>query len=301
MSGDDFHVPVLVDEVLETMAFGPGQFVIDGTVGGGGHLDAIRDRLGDDGRILGLDLDPAALAATRERVGDDPRVTLRHGSFADLDAIAAEAAPGGVDRILLDLGVSTAQLTGDRFSFRGDAALDFRLNPDAGETAADLLATRSEQELADLIFELGEERFARRIARRVVEARRTKKIDTAGELVELIRQAYPAKARHGRTHLATRTFQALRLAVNDMMGALSRALEVGPALLKPAGRIGVIAFHSLEDRPVKHAFRELAREPRYTLVTRKPIFASDEEIARNPSARSARLRVLAVAPTVEED
>lgn len=300
MSDRPEHEPVLVAEVLETMAIRPGMTVLDATIGLAGHAVAILERLAGSGRVIGLDRDPEAVAEARARTaryGD--QATVLHRSFAELAEVAADLAPDGFDAILLDLGVSRHQLTSDRFSFRAEALLDGRLDPTGGETVADLVNRLSEAELTSVLTEYGEERHARRIARGVVAARRTGRIDTAGQLVAIVKAAYPPAQRHGRMHVATRTFQALRIACNRMMEALDQALVDGPRALRPGGRMGVIAFHSLEDRRVKLAFRALAATDRYQLITRKPLFAATEEAARNPGARSARLRVLA-ATAVEE-
>ncbi|NUQ01127.1 MAG: 16S rRNA (cytosine(1402)-N(4))-methyltransferase RsmH [Armatimonadetes bacterium] len=302
MSGSWEHEPVLVEEVLAHMAIAPGMTVLDGTIGMAGHAVAILARLGGEGRLIGLDRDPAALATARERTAPyAAQVVLQQRSFAELAAVRDELSPAGLDAVLLDLGVSRDQLTSERFSFQGEAPLDLRLDPSQTETAGDLLARLSEEELAQLLEEYGDERFAARIARGVVAARRQKRLETSRELVEIIVKAYPPKARHGRTHIATRTFQALRIAVNDMYGALATALRDAPGCLRPGGRLGIISFHSGEDRQVKQAFKALAASGAYRLETRKPIFASDAERRRNPGARSARLRVLtAAAPAVEE-
>lgn len=294
MSGTWLHEPVLVEEVLDLLAISPGMVVLDGTVGMAGHALAVLDRLQGSGRLIGLDRDPAALAVAAERTAPyAAQVSLRHETFANLGAVRDELAPDGFDAILLDLGLSTDQLTSERFSFQAEAALDGRLDPGAETTAADLLNRLDEAELVALLRDYGDEPFAARIARGVVEARRSQPLETAGQLTEIIRRAYPAKARHGRTHIATRSLQALRIAVNDLYGALDRALTDGPAALRPGGRMGVIAFHSGEDRRVKHQFAHWGQTAGYRAVTRKPVFASAEEVRRNPRARSARLRVLA--------
>lgn len=284
------HVPVMVAEVLAALALGPGLTVVDGTAGGGGHLAAIRDALGPGSQLIGLDLDPAALAACRARLGDD--VLLLQRDFGDLAAVAAEHAPEGIDRIFCDLGVSRDQLVSERFSFRGGGRLDFRLDPAGPTTAADLLAELDEAELERMLRELGDEPFARRIAAGIVAARREAPVETADQLVELVRRAYPAKARHGRAHLATRTFQALRLAVNDLYGSLERLLADGPGLLRPGGRLVLLCYQSGEDRRVKQAFRELSSQAGYTLGSRKAVQPGAEECRDNRSARSARLRWL---------
>lgn len=293
MTGFIEHPPVMVDEVLEYLAVRPGLLHCDGTLGQGGHLLAILPRLGPDGRAIALDLDPESLAAAQQRLTDYVgQVTYLHCSFGELAEVAAEHAPDGFDRILLDLGLTLAQTKG-RFSFQGDRPLDFRLDPTRGRSAAELLATTDQPELERVLSEYGGERYARRIAGAVLEARRREPLQTTAQLVELIRRAYPANQRHGRIHLATRTFQALRYWCNDMEGTLRRALADAPAALRPGGRLAVIAYHSAEDRLVKQSFVTLAQSGDYERVTRKAVQCSDDERRANPGARSARLRVLA--------
>ena len=267
---------------------------IDGTLGGGGHAAAVLERSSPDGELLGIDADPAALAAAAERLqrfGD--RVRLAHGNFGTLGAIAAQAGWERVDGILLDLGVSSYQLdTAERgFSFQADGPLDMRLDPTKGETAADLVNQAPETELADLIFQYGEERASRRIARFLVEARRRQPITTTAQLAAIVARALGG--RHGKIHPATRTFQALRIAVNGELDNLERGLEQAVELLQPGGRLAVIAFHSLEDRIVKHFFRaEAHAEPaRLAILTKKPIEADEAEARSNPRSRSAKLRI----------
>lgn len=291
------HQPVLVAEVLDMLAIAPGTTVVDATVGQGGHAVAILERQAGHGRLLGCDLDPDAIAMTAARTAADAdRVSLHHASFTALPELVAAEAPDGVDAILVDLGVSRDQLTSERFTFRDDAPLDMRLDPRGTFSATDLLATYTAEQLEALLREAADERFARRIANGIVEARRHGPLRTAGQLVEIVRRAYPASQRHGRTHLATRTWQALRWGVNRMGEAIDRLLQDAPALLRPGGRIGVISFHSVEDRKVKLAWRAHAAGQRYELVTRKPVTASEDEVAANVGARSAKLRVLARRP-----
>lgn len=274
-----------------------GRVIVDGTLGGGGHSEALLER---GATVVGIDRDPSALAAARarlERFGD--RFRAVQGRFGDVAALVE----GPVDGLLLDLGVSSPQLDrADRgFSFMQDGPLDMRMGDD-GETAAQLIERVSERELADLIYELGEERFSRSIAREL-KARSPK---TTAEAVEAVKAAVPRKAWPRDIHVATRTFQALRLAVNDELGQLDEALAAIPALLRPGGRAAIISFHSLEDRKVKQAFRALCGEapdelPRglpvvrevkadFTALTKKPLVAGEEELSSNPRARSAKLR-----------
>jgi 16S rRNA (cytosine1402-N4)-methyltransferase len=291
------HVPVLLNEVVAGLAPHSGGRYLDGTLGGGGHALAILEASAPDGRLLGIDTDPAALLAAGERLaafGD--RVALIHGNFREVGRLAREHSFAQIDGLLLDLGVSSHQLdTAERgFSFATDAALDMRLDPTNGETAADLVNELPEAELADLIYRYGEERGSRRIARFISEARRKRSITTTGELAELVARALGG--RHGKIHPATRTFQALRIAVNRELESLEAALPQAVELLAPGGRLAVIAFHSLEDRIVKLFFRSMSGyggEPDASLqiINKKPIEASTEEARANPRSRSAKLRI----------
>jgi 16S rRNA (cytosine1402-N4)-methyltransferase len=269
--------------------------VIDGTVGMGGHAEAVLERSGADVRLLGLDADPEALrqAGTRlARFGE--RARLVHASFADLATVVREQGIDETQAVLLDLGVSSWQLdaSGRGFSFQGDEPLDMRLDPTRGETAAALLNRWPEAELSRILHEYGEERYARRIARVIVQRR---PLATTGDLVAAVRAAVPRGAWPRRLHVATRTFQAVRMAVNDEPGALRRALEVAPRLLARGGRLGVIAFHSGEDRIVKHTFRSLETEG-FASLEPSPLPPGDDEVRANPRARSAKLRVLERLP-----
>ena len=266
-------------------------WVIDGTVGMGGHAEAVLEAGGENVRLLGLDADPDALAragARLARFGD--RVRLVHGSFRDLARVARAHGVGEVRSALLDLGVSSAQLdeSGRGFSFQRDEPLDMRLDPTRGETAAELLNHLDEATLARLIHEHGDERYARRIARTIV---RRRPLRTTGELVAAVRAAVPRAAWPRRTHVATRTFQALRMAVNDETGALRQTLQEIPGLLAVGGRLGVISFHSGEDRIVKQTFRALSAAD-YVELEPSPLTPGEDEVRANPRARSAKLRVL---------
>jgi 16S rRNA (cytosine1402-N4)-methyltransferase len=288
------HLPVLVDEVTFLLRPRLGGWVVDGTIGMGGHAEMLLEAGGVETRLLGIDHDPEALArsgARLARFGD--RVTLRQGNFRDLRGHARAAGVEGAATILLDLGLSSYQLEGSGrgFTFQKDEPLDMRFDPREGRTAADLLAHASEEELAGILFEHGEERHARRIARRIVERRQRAPIRTTAELVEAVKAGVPRAAWSHRTHVATRTFQALRIAVNEEPEALREALEAAPPLLEAGGRLGVISFHSGEDRAVKRAFRAL-RDRGFAPIDPSPIAASDEETRDNPRARSAKLRVL---------
>lgn len=284
MNEPSVHAPVLLAEVIEHLRPGPGGVYLDGTFGGGGHSRAIAQRLSGSGRVVAVDRDPAVVDREAER-RDDPTIELHGANYAD--ATSLQIVPsGGVDGALLDLGLSSDQLADARrgFSFQQDGPLDLRFDDREGDSAADLLNHLREKEIADLIYRYGEERLSRRIARAIVAAR---PIATSKQLADLIWRSTPHPPRP-RIHPATRTFQALRIAVNDELGSLERALATWPDLLRPGGRLAIISFHSLEDRLVKYAFREDAR---LRILTKKPLTASDAEVAANPRARSAKLRV----------
>lgn len=287
------HRPVLVREVVDLLALREGLVVVDGTVGAGGHARAIVPHIGPTGTLVGLDRDSEILELARAALaeataaGAGPRVSLHHCAHSQMHEALASIGQSRCDRVLLDLGVSSLQL--DRpergFSFMADGPLDMRMDKSAPASAADWLAVVGERELADVIFQLGEERHSRRIARAIVDARRRAPITRTGQLAEIVRAALPPAARHGRIHPATRTFQAIRMHVNDELGELVRGLEAAHASLKPGGRLCVITFHSLEDRIVKHWLRE-----RFDVVTKKPVVGMPDEVADNPRARSAKLR-----------
>ncbi len=301
------HEPVLLQESIEALNLKPNGVYVDCTLGGAGHSLAI---LATEPTIslIGIDQDPAALERAQHRLQHHKeRVTLVHGNFRDIAQILAERGVEKVDGILMDIGVSSPQLDeGERgFSYHYDAPLDMRMNPANPVDARDLVNTLPEHELAQIIFEYGEERWAKRIAQFIVEHRAKEPIETTGQLVQVIKNAVPARARQKGPHPARRTFQALRIAVNDELGALRSALEQSIDLLKVGGRIAVITFHSLEDRIVKEFFNScLGRctcppdlpvcvcNPKTTLklVNSKPIVPSPAELAKNPRARSAKLR-----------
>jgi len=301
------HVPVLLKEAIDFLAVKRGGTYLDATVGLGGHSYEIAKRLGAPGHLIGFDKDPAALgraavslqpsavsdgaegsAAGVQRTNLDwPRVTLIHGSFAE---VGERIAPTSLDGILADLGMSSLQL-GDPargFSFQAEGPLDMRMNPMSGETAEQVVNHIDERELADVIYEFGEERRSRRIARAIV---RSRPIRTTKQLVEVISTAARSmKWKHERIHPATRTFQALRIFVNRELDDLKALLEAAPRVLKPGGRLVVISFHSLEDRIVKDAMREGLKDKYFRLLTKKPLVASEDEIDRNPRSRSAKMR-----------
>lgn len=279
----------MLDEVLAGLLPQPGQTIVDGTLGGGGHARALAERVAPGGRVIGLDRDPQAVERTSVELAP-LGVTCLCASYADLKEVLAEMQTATVDGCLIDLGLSSDQLADAArgFSFTADGPLDLRFDPREGPTAAELLARSSERDLADLIFKFGEERFSRRIARRIVERRRERPLTTAADLADLVRRCVPRSPGRTRIDPATRTFQALRIAVNDELGQLTRALQEMPDCLRPGGRLAAISFHSLEDRLVKQAFRD---DPRWTPITKKPLRPSDAETADNPRARSAKLRI----------
>ncbi len=284
------HVPVLTDEVVHSMAPAPGAVLVDGTLGGGGHTRALAERVAPGGTVIALDRDPAAVEAGRDALAHLPVVTA-HGSFADLPEVLAELGFAEVDGVLLDLGLSSDQLADPQrgFSFDADGPLDLRFDPTAGEPAWRLLDRLRAEHLADLIYHYGEERYSRRIARAVVERRQQRRpVRTSADLAALVRRCIPRRGRGERIDPATRTFQALRIAVNDELKALEVALRRVPACLREGGRLAVISFHSLEDRRVKTAFRD---DPRWHALTKRPIRPTEDETGRNPRARSAKLRV----------
>ena len=296
------HIPVMLEEALAGLNVRNDGTYLDGTFGRGGHARALLARLGPDARLLLMDRDPAAVAVARAEFGGDPRVAIRHGSFADLTEW--DAARGGLDGVLLDLGVSSPQLddAARGFSFQSDAPLDMRMDPTHGESAARFLAHANEAKITDVLWQFGEERHSRRIARAIVERRRETPIERTGELAELIAQTIGR--REPGKHPATRSFQALRIAVNGELDALEGGLQGALARLRPGGRLVVISFHSLEDRIVKRFVRAESQQaptrhglppPAPAVLRLKPVggaqFPGATETALNPRARSAVLRV----------
>ncbi len=303
------HQPVLLSDVVADLVVKPGGCYLDGTLGGAGHARALLERAGPQARLLGVDRDDVALERAGARLADfgPERVVLARGNFSDMKAMAAQHGFDRFDGILLDLGVSSMQLdTPERgFSFQHDAELDMRMDRRSGPTAADLVNTLGEAELADVIWELGEDRDARRIARQIVVARDRAPLRRTGELADLVARA--KGGRRGRIHPATQTFQALRMKVNGELEAVAQGLVSALDLLAPGGRLGVISFHSLEDRLVKQTLaahvpreeslpqggsRRVVQPPEVRWVVRKPVTAGEEERARNPRARSAKWRVV---------
>jgi 16S rRNA (cytosine1402-N4)-methyltransferase len=284
------HVSVLPAEVLALLDPQPGQVVVDATVGAGGHTRLLAERVGPSGRVIGLDRDAAMLAlAGRERLAGLP-VTLVQSGFERLRSVLNELGVDAVDTVLADLGICSDQLDEAQrgFSFSVNGPLDMRMNPGEGEPASSLLQWMNERELADLIYQYGEERHSRRIARKIVEVRQREPLETTQQLAELVRRCVPrpAKMRHV-IDPATRVFQALRIAVNDELRSLERLLAELPGCLRPGGRAALISFHSLEDRRVKVAFKERTT---WEVLTKKPVTAGEEEMRNNPRSRSAKLR-----------
>ena len=302
------HVSVLLDECIEALNIKPDGIYVDGTLGGAGHSYHIAERL-TTGRLIGIDRDPIALEAAGKRLEPfKDRVTLVHSNFCQMAKVLDDLGIAGVDGILLDLGVSSPQLDdGARgFSYMADAPLDMRMDSGDALTADTVVNTWSYEELKRILYDYGEERYAPAIAAAIVRRRETAPIRTTLELVDMIRSAMPPAALREKQHPAKRTFQAIRIAVNDELGSVSRAMETAIPRLNPGGRLAVITFHSLEDRIVKSAMANAAkgcvcppefpvcvcgRIPQVTVLTRKPIVSGEEELARNPRARSAKLRV----------
>ena len=303
------HKSVLLEECIDGLHIQPDGIYVDGTAGGAGHSREIARRL-TTGRLFALDKDPTAVAVATERLASFPTTKVIHTDFADMPAVLAEQGivPGTVNGILLDLGVSSYQLdTAERgFSYMQDAPLDMRMSQE-GLSAWDIVNTYDVSSLARIIREFGEEHYALPIAKKIARARQDHPIDTTGQLVELIRQAIPPKARSEGGHPAKRTFQAIRIAVNSELDSLSRCLDTAFELLAPGGRFVIITFHSLEDRMVKQKFAAPCRgctrppdfpvcvcgnKPRAKLINRKPIEAGEEELAENSRSKSAKLRIL---------
>lgn len=288
------HIPVLQNEVLELLALSPGAHVIDCTVGAGGHAAAILERTSPDGKLLGLDLDEAALAAARSTLARfGSRAMLVRENYRNVTDVLPTFVSGPVQAALLDLGYSSIEIDDPTrgFSFRADGPLDMRFDRRQELTAATVVNSWSVDDLAKTIWEYGEERYSRKIAQAIVAARRRKSIVGTLELVDVIAGAVPGFYRRGGIHFATRTFQALRIAVNDELGNVQAALPALLDALAPGGRIAVISFHSLEDRIAKEFFKDAEGEERVRIITKKPVVASEDEARKNPRSRSAKLRV----------
>jgi len=308
MSNEFHHVSVLLEECIEGLAIKPDGIYVDGTLGGAGHSSRIAAAL-TTGRHIGIDRDPIALKAAAQRLKPwEDRVTLVHSNFCEIASVLENLNIDGVDGILLDLGVSSPQLDdGDRgFSYMVDAPLDMRMNNEDSLSADTVVNTWSYEELKKILYEYGEERYAPKIAAAICSRREEKPIRTTLELVDIIRSAMPAAALREKQHPAKRSFQAIRIAVNDELNSVAKVMEDAIPKLKPGGRLAVITFHSLEDRIVKNAMASAAKgctcppnfpvcvcgkKPQVKLITRKPIVSGEEELERNPRARSAKLRI----------
>ena len=303
------HKSVLLQECIDALNIRPDGIYLDGTLGGAGHSSQIARRLTEGGRLIGVDRDRTALAAAKERLAPyADRVTLVHSNFAEIDAILNSLGIPAVDGMLFDLGVSSPQLddASRGFSYMADAPLDMRMDKDDALTAGAVVNTWPQGELRRILYDYGEERYAPQIAAAICRAREKAPVETTLELVDIIRSAMPAQALREKQHPAKRSFQAIRIAVNDELGAVSRMMQAAVGRLNPGGRLAVITFHSLEDRIVKSEMQQAARgctcppefpvcvcgkKPLVKLVTRKPIVSGPAELEENPRARSAKLRV----------
>lgn len=288
------HIPVMVNEVLEYVRPAPGDVVVDCTLGLGGHARAILQRIGPEGRLIGIDRDACSLNAAKENLSAyQQQCDFVEGDYRDIDQILARLNTTRVDRIFFDLGISSFQLNDAQrgFGFQRDGALDMRMDQNSYISAYDLVNSLSEKEIAGILKNFGQERWYNAIARKIVVQRSQRPIETTQELAALVLKAIPYRRQRTKIHPATRTFQAFRIAVNRELEALEAALDKCIDVLKPGGRIGVIAFHSLEDRIVKNKFRAFAKAQKVTWVVKKPLQPSEEEIRQNPRARSARLRI----------
>ena len=303
------HKSVLLDETIAGLNIKPDGIYVDGTLGGGGHSFEICRRLSDKGRLIGIDQDREAIAAAKKRLepfGD--RVTFIHSNYQDIDSVLRGCSVSGVDGIVLDLGVSSYQLDNVErgFTYREDTPLDMRMNRDSAMTAKDIINDYSEMDLYRIIRDYGEERFAKNIARHIVQAREERTIETTGQLNEIIKAAIPAKMRQGQGHPSKRTFQAIRIELNHELDVLESSLDTMISWLNPGGRLAIITFHSLEDRIVKTIMKRnmnpctcppefpvcvCGKKPTGTIITKKPIVPSEEEIIDNKRAKSAKLRV----------
>ncbi len=303
------HITVLLNESVDALNIKPNGVYVDCTAGGGGHSLEIAKRLSGNGRLICIDRDTAALEACKERLKDYmDKVTLVHARFSEIKSVLAQLGIEGIDGALMDLGVSSYQIdTAERgFSFRFDAPLDMRMDREAHLSAYEIVNNYTQQEIADILWRFGEEKFSRKIAERIVKARQESPIETTGQLVEVIKSAMPGFAKREDQHPAKRSFQALRIAVNEELAEVTQAVNEIPKLLNKDGRIAIISFHSLEDRIVKTAFNELSlkcscppdfpvcvcnRQPILEVVTRKPILPTPLQITENRRAASAKLRV----------
>ncbi len=305
------HIPVLLKEVIEVLNPEPGEFFIDGTIGSGGHAVEILKRILPNGILLGVDWDKIAIEKAQQKISaifPDSKLILINDNYANLPEIlkkirkADPSIPLRASGLLLDLGMSSDQLehSSRGFSFLRNEPLDMRYNTKIPNskfqipnlTAAEVVNNFSEKDLADIFYKYGEERYSRRIAKKIIEERKKKSIKTTFDLVEIIRKAVPKLYEKGRIHFATRVFQALRIYVNDELGNLEKLLKNLAKILKPDGRAAIISFHSLEDRLVKNYFKEMAKQRKAEILTKKPLRPTAEEIEENPRSRSAKLRAI---------
>lgn len=287
------HVPVMLAEVIEHLNLAPGKIIIDATLGGGGHSLEVLKRIGPSGRLIAIDRDQTALERTKQRLSQYAgQCRFIHGNFKDIDKIANDLNIRKVGGILIDLGVSSMQLEDPQrgFSFQADGPLDMRMDQDSYISAYDLLNNLNQEELSHLLWNFGEERFHNRIARFLVKERERHPIASTFELSSIVCRAMPPRFRHQRIHPATRTFQAVRIAVNRELEALQETIGKSVELLDKNGRICIISFHSLEDRIVKHTFRNLESQGEINIITPKPLTPSEEEVKVNSASRSSKLR-----------
>lgn len=287
------HIPVLLQEVIEFLKVTPNKNYLDCTLGGAGYTQAILEKNGPRGKVVACELDLDAIKHAKQKLKPfGKRLIIINDNFRNISQITNYKLQ--ITGIVYDLGLSSDLILSSKrgFSFLGNEPLDMRMDVRDEMTAADIVNTKSEQEIADIIFQYGEERFARRIARRIKQEREKKVFTTTSELVECIKYAVPRQYRYGRIHFATRTFQALRIAVNHELENLSKSLEEAYAFLEPGGRLVVVSFHSLEDRIVKRFFKKLSQEKKVLILTKKPVTATTEECDRNPQSRSAKLRAI---------
>lgn len=293
------HIPVLLKETIESLNLSNGKFIIDGTLNGGGHAREIIGKIMPKGIFLGIDLDEEIISQTKsDLIKEFPdfkdHLFFKRGNYKDISRIISEMKLTEPDGIILDLGFSSFHIDQSQrgFSFQKDEALDMRYDRSSGIPAYQIVNSTDEKTLADIIWKFGEERFSRQIAKAIVRERRKKKIATSKELAEVIASAVPGFYRRGRTNPATKTFQALRIVVNDELGNLETFLKAVPQLMNKNGRLSIISFHSLEDGIVKNFFNQFKKEGKAKILSKKPIIASEEEINSNPKSRSAKLRVL---------
>ncbi len=291
------HISVLLHEAITGLQIHKGDTFVDATLGGGGHSALVCETFGKEVRIIGIDADKDAIVRSEERLAGKCNFHTACTNFSNLASVLDSLQVTSIQRLLFDLGLSSFQLeeSGRGFSFKQDEPLLMTMRKESKEdevTAYDVVNSWKEENLADIIYGYGEERYSRRIAKAIVEARETKPIETTTLLAEIISRAVPGSYRHGKLHPATKTFQAIRIAVNDELRSIEKAVADGFARLSPNGRIAVISFHSLEDRIIKNFFRQKVADGLARAITKKPIIPSDEEVSRNPRSRSAKLRIL---------